>query len=178
MADAPSGFDAFCAYLQAKATQTPPGWPGTVWFVLSISEECAGIFTQYIFVDPLRFLQLAAGAPPLQFGTEGFSPSVVDDRNPARHYVAFVFIGFWLPRFLALIFLYLWEIAGFVRYKGHWSSKDIVCGRIGIAHGRWVRRSGPTVLPALAAAELADRRRIHLSAAQFDKNRARGYTQP
>jgi len=157
MTHPPSGFDAFCAYLQEKAAQAPTGWPGTVWFVLSIGEECAGLFTQYIFVDPLRFLRLAADAPPLQFGTEGFASSVLDDFNPARHYVAFVLVGFWLPRLLAIGFLYLWEIAGFIRYRGHWSARDIVCGRIGIAHGAWVRRAGPLVLPGLAAAELADR---------------------
>lgn len=157
MTDSTAGFDAFCAYLQLKAAQAPTGWPGSVWFILSIGEECAGLFTQYIFVDPFRFLRLAAAAPPLQFGTGGFTSSVVDDFNPARHYIAFVFVGFWLPQCLALGLLYLWELAGFIRYRGRWSSKDIVCGRIGIAHGAWVRRVGPLALPGLAAAALADR---------------------
>lgn len=149
-----SGLDHFLAYLQEMATQAPAGWPGRLWFLLRISEDCAGIFTADL-VHPLRFLRQMAGAPPLHFAASGFSPAIVDDLHPARHYIAFVFVGFWLPTFLAMIVLYAWEVAGFIRYRGFWSEKDVVSGKIGVAHGRWLRRTAPVVLPGLTAADLA-----------------------
>jgi hypothetical protein len=150
-----TGLDHFLDYLQTTAAQAPPGWAGSVWFVLRVGEDCAGIHTQDVGA-PLRFLRQMAGAPPRQFGTRGFAPKIVDDDNPARHYIAFVFVGFWLPTVLATLLLYLWEAAGFVRYGGHWSPRDVVNGRIGIGHGRWLRRTSPVVLPALVAGALAD----------------------
>ena len=81
---------------------------------------------------------------------------VVDDYNPARHYMAFVFVGYWLSTLPAEIVLWCWEIAGFIRYRGQWSPKDIVSGKIGIRHGRLVRRYGAPILPGLVAAELAE----------------------
>ena len=151
-----TGLDQFLDYLQAMAVQSPPGWAGSVWFVLRVGEDCAGIRTQDVGA-PLRFLRQMAGAPPRQFGTSGFAPEIVDDDNPARHYIAFVFVGFWLPAVLATPLLYLWEVAGFVRYGGYWSPKDVVNGRIGIQHGCWLRRTSPALLPALVAGALADR---------------------
>src|SRR4051812_30617889 len=38
--------------------------------------------------------------PPVQLGTNGFRPELVDDHNPARHYIAFVAMGYWLPHWL------------------------------------------------------------------------------
>lgn len=149
-----SGFDQFNAYLQATARRAPEGWPGSVWYILRIAEDCAGICTQDV-VRPFSFLRKMAGAPPLRFDVSGFSPKIVDDDNPARHYIAFVFVGFWLPEILAVPLLYAWELAGFVRYGGYWSPKDVVSGRIGNTHGRWLRRTSPAVLPALAAQALA-----------------------
>lgn len=154
------GFDAFLTYLQEMAAQAPAGWPGSVWFLLRIGEDCAGIYTRDI-PNPLRFLRQMAGAPPQQFGTDGFHPDLVDDDNPARHYIAFVFVGFWLPTFWALGVLYAWEIAGFFRYGGDWSSKDVLSGRIGILHGRWLRCTGPAVLPGLTAGALAAQRELN-----------------
>ena len=105
----------------------------------------------------MRFLRQMAGAPPLQFGVEGFRRDLVDDLNPARHYTAFVFTGYWLPRWAALLVLWLWEVAGFVRYRGEWSWPDVSSGQVGIRHGRLVARYGPTVLPGLMAADLEER---------------------
>jgi hypothetical protein len=153
-----TGLDQFLDYLQIIATQAPPDWAGAVWFILRIGEDCAGIRLQD-GATPLRFLRQMANAPPLQFGTSGFSPAIVDDDNPARHYVAFVFVGFWLPTFLAILVLYSWEMAGFVRYRGYWSPNDLASGRLGIAHGRWLQRTAPAVLPGLAA-QLADASRL------------------
>ena len=149
-----NGFDAFLAYLQKMAAQAPDGWPGSVWFLLRISEDCAGIRTQDV-TNPLRFLRQMAVAPPLRFGADGFNPDVVDDAHPARHYIAFVFVGFWLPTLLAMLVLYAWEIAGFVRYAGYWSPKDVHSGQLGVVHGRWLRRTAPAVLPGLTAGALA-----------------------
>ncbi len=149
-----NGLDHFLDYLQEMAGQAPEGWPGLLWFLLRIGEDCAGIFTADI-VRPVRFLRQMASAPPLHFDASGFSPALVDDRHPARHYIAFVFVGFWLPTILAMVVLYAWEIAGFVRYRGFWSEKDLASGQIGIAHGRWLRRTAPAVLPGLVAADLA-----------------------
>ena len=151
MPEMTSGHERFLAYLQRMASQAPPGWPGSVWFMLRIGEDCAGICTHDV-TRPYRFLRQMAVAPPMQFGATGFSPAFTDDGNPARHYIAFVFVGFWLPAPLAIAVLYAWEMAGFVRYGGYWSPKDIANGQLGIRHGRAVRGSGPTVLPGLAAA--------------------------
>lgn len=145
-----SGLDQFLDYLQANARLAPMGWAGSVWFILHIAEECAGIRFQDVGA-PLHFLRQMANAPPRQFGASGFSPAIVDDDHPARHYIAFVFVGFWLPTWLAVLVLYAWEVAGFVRYGGVWSPKDLVSGHLGIAHGRWLQRSAPVVLPGLAA---------------------------
>ena len=151
-----SGVDAFIGDTCRLAAQADPNRAGTVRFVLNMGEDFAFIRLSDLW-RPLRFLKQMASVPPVRFGTEGFRVEVVDDLNPARHYTAFVFVGFWLPTLLAICVLWLWEIAGFVRYKGHWSPGDIRSGNIGIRHGRLVHRYGPTVLPALIAAELAER---------------------
>lgn len=106
--------------------------------------------------SPIRFLRQMEGVPPIQLGTTGFRRDLVDDPNPARHYMAFVFVGYWLPYPLALVLLWVWEVAGFVRYGGVWSAKDVANGLVGIRHGHWVRTVDPVVLPALIAAELAE----------------------
>lgn len=148
-----TGLDLFLDYLQRTAAQAPAGWAGAVWFILRIGEDCAGICT-HDMIRPMRFLRQLAAPPPCQFGASGFAPEVTDDNHPARHYVAFVFVGFWLPTLLAVPVLYAWEIAGYVRYRGFWSPKDVASGKLGIVHGRWLRRTAPVVLPALAAASL------------------------
>ncbi len=155
MLETATGFERFLDYLQWMAAQAPAGWPGAVWFILRIGEDCAGICTRDM-VRPVRFLRQMAAAPPVQFGATGFSPALTDDSNPARHYVAFVVVGFWLPIPLAVAVLYAWEVAGFVRYGGYWSPRDVASGQVGIRHGRAVRRLGPSVLPGLTAA-LVDR---------------------
>jgi hypothetical protein len=149
-----NGLDAFLAYLSTEAQAAPAGFAGAAWFVLRIGDDCAYIRLQDLW-QPLRFLRQMAGNPPIRFVTEGFDPQLVDDFNPARHYIAFVWLGFWLPRPLALVALYAWEIAGFLRYGLQWSRKDVRSGLIGLRHGAFVRRYGPLVLPGLAAGELS-----------------------
>jgi hypothetical protein len=123
--------------------------------VLQLGEDFAYIRLADIW-RPLRFLRQMAGAPPVQLGTEGFRRELVDDSNPARHYMAFFVAGYWLPRWAAVALLWAWELAGFVRYRGHWSWPDIASGEVGVAHGRLARRYGVTVLPALMACDLGD----------------------
>ena len=150
----PQGLDAFIAYVSEQAVRAPRGWSGAAWFILQLSEECAGIRLQDMWQLP-RFLHQLVNVPPRCFGAKDFNPRLVDDLEPARHYVAFVFVGFWLPRWLALLVLYAWEVAGFARYRGQWSQRDVNAGLIGLRHGRWVAALGPTVLPALIASELS-----------------------
>ncbi len=147
------GVDGFIAAVSRMAAQAPPGSVGRRGFILEAGDAFAFIRLRDVG-HPLRFLKQMAGKPPQQFGPEGFRADVVDDKNPARHYMAFVFLGYFLPKWLAVIGLWLWEVAGSVRY-GYWATKDMTMGYIGIRHGRAVRSVGPTVLPGLIAAELA-----------------------
>ncbi len=147
------GVDGFIAAVSRMAAQAPPGRAGQREFILEAGDAFAFIRLGDVG-RPLRFLKQMAGKPPQQFGPEGFRADVVDDKNPARHYMAFVFLGFWLPQWLAVAGLWLWEVAGTVRY-GYWATKDMRMGYIGIRHGRAVRSAGPTVLPGLIGAELA-----------------------
>ncbi|MBX3011532.1 MAG: hypothetical protein KF832_08485 [Caldilineaceae bacterium] len=148
------GFAAFLADVQHRANRAVATQQRTAAFILEISDAYAFIRLQD-WRQPMQFLRQMAGAPPHQFGTVGFSPAIVDDDNPARHYTAFVFVGYWLPVPIAWLVLWAWEILGFIRYRGRWSKRDIVCGLIGIRHGRQVRRHGPLVLGALIARDLA-----------------------
>lgn len=143
----PTGFDGFLETVIDHAHQAPPGWQGSARFVMQLGEECAFIHVRDVG-SPVRFLRQMAGQPPLRFGTDGFNPAIVDDGNPARHYMAFVVAGFWLPAAAAVLLLYVWELLGLVRY-GHWSAHDVACGWVGLHHGRCVRRHGPWVLPPL-----------------------------
>ena len=151
---ASGGIDAFIADVSRLAAQTSQTQSGAFRFILRMGEDYAYIRLTDIW-HPLRFFKQMAGMPPVSYGTQGFNETILDDYNPARHYTAFVLVGFWLPTFLAIIMLWLWEVASFLRYKGHWSQKDIVSGKIGIRHGRLVRRYSPTILPSLIAADIA-----------------------
>jgi hypothetical protein len=107
------------------------------------------------FRNPIKFLRQMEGQPPIRLGTAGFRRELVDDRNPARHYMAFVAMGYWLPRLLALAVLYLWEVAGYLRYGFKWSEADMLSGLTGVRHGQAVRREGVEVLPMLMERDLA-----------------------
>ncbi len=146
---------AFLADVEQCVAAAPPGWAGSKQFIRIISDRYAFIRLADL-KHPLRFLKQAEGNPPIQFGTHGFKATIVDDKNPARHYTAFVFVGFWLPTLLATLVLWIWEILGFIRYGGQWSSNDMRCGQVGIQHGRLVRRDGPAVLPGLIKRDLAE----------------------
>ena len=150
-----SGVAAFMADVKARAAKSMAAGQSTTQFILDIGDAYAFIRLQD-WRTPLRFLKQMAGAPPIQFGTRGFKRSVVDDKNPARHYTAFVFVGYWLPTPLAFIVLWAWEMLGFVRYRGKWSQADMRCGRLGIRHGRLVRQQGPGILAGLIERDLTE----------------------
>ncbi|MCC6168206.1 MAG: hypothetical protein IT329_13345 [Caldilineaceae bacterium] len=149
------GIDAFLAAVEGLAAQVYAGRLSTAQALLRLGDDYAYIRLRDL-AQPLRFLRQMAGAPPVRLGTAGFRRSLVDDENPARHYTAFLLVGYWLPRWAARWVLWGWEIAGFVRYGGKWSVPDMASGMMGVRHGRLVRRYGLTVLPGLAAAELAE----------------------
>lgn len=119
---------------------------------------------------PLTFLRQMAGSPPIRLGVEGFRRELVDDRNPARHYMAFVVMGYWLPYPLAVAVLYLWEILGYMRYGFVWSPPDILSGFTGVRHGNAVRHNGINVLPALMADELTEPKAEEESLAQSHRD--------
>lgn len=151
-----SGVDAFIRSVSLLAWLAYLGHWDTSQFVQEIGELYAHIRLEDIG-HPRQFLTQMAGAPPVQFGTSGFRPSLIDDANPARHYTAFLFVGFYLPIWISTLMLILWEVAGFIRYRGEWSWPDIRSGWLGIRHGRLVREQGSVVLPGLIAAQLAVR---------------------
>lgn len=147
------GLESFITMIEQTAATVPAGRKGTRTFVRRLGEECAHIRPGDI-AHPLRFLRQMAGQPPLRFGTEGFNPAMVDDQNSARHYVAFVVVGYWLPMLMGRLVLCGWEVAGFVRYRGHWSPNDMRSGMAGLRHGRSVQREGPWALPPLVRRDL------------------------
>jgi hypothetical protein len=151
----PVGVDGFIHGVSELAWLARLNGAGDGTLVNEIAARYANIRLRDI-TRPHRFLSQMAGAPPVQLGTEGFRADLVDDYNPARHYTALLFVGFYTPALLAVLVLFLWEVAGFVRYWGQWSQPDIRSGLVGIRHGRLVRRYGGVVLPALIAAQLAE----------------------
>ncbi|HRJ43023.1 MAG: hypothetical protein KJZ86_10870 [Caldilineaceae bacterium] len=150
-----AGLPGFIAATSRLASHFPLTPDGTRRFVLAFGEQMAYIRVQDAW-NPWRFLRQMEGNPPTRWGTDGFKRSLVDDRNPARHYAAFVFVGFWLPGWMAVLVLWLWELAGFVRYGFRWSQADTRSGYVGLWHGRLLRRFGHTLLPSLLARDLAE----------------------
>lgn len=150
------GIDALIADVNQRLARLQQQGGTTTDFIREIADQYAFIRLQDMR-RPLQFLRQLAGAPPRRFGTHGFRRDLVDDQNPARHYTAFVFVGYWLPLGLGIVVLWAWELLGFVRYRGHWSQPDIRNGGIGLRHGREVRRAGAAVLPTLIARDLAAR---------------------
>ena len=148
------GINAFIEAIKQQAAQTSPGWKNTAQFILRISDAYAGIRFKDIR-HPRRFLMQLTGNPPVRFGKQGFNPELIDDSEPMRHYIAFVFVGFWLPYPLAGAFLWIWEILGIFRH-GIWGEADMKLGWSGIEHGGHVRRHGPIVLSHLIKRDLGE----------------------
>lgn len=149
------GVEAFIDHMTANVSRAVRNSVSWSHFVNEIADQYAYIRLRDI-KNPVRFLSQMAGVPPVQFGDLGFREELLDDRNPARHYVALLYVGFYLPTWLAIITLYVWELAGCVRYGVHWSQADIRSGMVGVRHGALVRKYGPTILPSLIAAHLVE----------------------
>lgn len=140
-----SGIEAFIRAVDERATIATQQGLGEKAFIRKIGDDFAFIRLADLRT-PLKFLKQLAGDPPIRFGTQGFRREIVDDKNPARHYIAFVFVGYWLPFALGWLVLWSWEILGFFRYGFHWSPNDIRCGMVGLRHGRAVRQEGAQAL--------------------------------
>ncbi|MEM7129155.1 MAG: hypothetical protein AAF702_22680 [Chloroflexota bacterium] len=149
------GISAFVEDVARCAESCGEDRRGAICFVLELSEQYSYIRLRDL-VRPIRFLKQINSAPPRQVGTYGFRSELVDDDNPARHYMAFVFVGFWLPYLLGVPVLWAWEFLGFLRYRFTWSQRDVRLGYVGLKHGRAVRRRGPNVLAPLIAKDLGD----------------------
>jgi len=153
-ATAPKGYNAFLQDLNKQIKAAEEEKQSTKEFIEQIADRYAYIRLADLH-RPIQFLKQLSGKPPVRFGTAGFRAAIVDDQEPARHYTAFVFVGYWLPLILAQPLLWAWEILGFFRY-GHWSQPDIRSGNLGIRHGRAVRKAGPAVLPTLIQRDLSE----------------------
>lgn len=149
-----TGVDAFIRATSRRAARYPLTPEGTRAFLLVFARQTAGIHLPDV-VRPWRFLRQLVDEPPETWGTEGFRHSLIDDTNPARHYAAFVFVGYWLPLALGVPLLWLWELAGAARY-GYWSVPDVRSGYVGLWHGRLLHRYGHGILPALMARDLVE----------------------
>jgi hypothetical protein len=154
MTDSTHGVYELIAQTSRMAARYPLSAQGTRRFLLAFAERFAFIRLEDVW-NPFRFLKQMEGTPPVKLGTDGFKASLLDDANPARHYTAFVFVGYWLPNLLGLLVLWLWELAGAVRY-GYWSQPDVRSGYVGFYHGRLIRRYGHTILPSLIARDLTE----------------------
>lgn len=150
-----AGIDSFIVGTSRLASGFPQTQAGTRSFVLAFGEQTAHIRLTDIR-NPLRFLKQLVGAPPVAWGPDGFRWSLLDDNNPARHYAAFVFVGYWLPWLLGALILWLWELVGFLRYGFYWSMPDVRSSFIGLWHGRMVRHYGHTILPSLLARDICE----------------------
>jgi hypothetical protein len=150
------GVYAFAVDVVQQAAEFGAERAGKRRFILWIGERYGNIRLQDVR-HPLRFFKQLISPPPLVFGVAGYKKGLVEgaEDNPARHYTAFVFVGFWLPGLLGLFVLYAWEVLGFFRYRGHWSAPDVRIGKLGLQHGAQVRRYGPQLLPALIIRDLA-----------------------
>ena len=155
-ADGLAGVDGLIAAASRLAAEAMAARKSNAWVIRRLGEDYAYIHLADLR-HPIRFLRQMAGQPPIRLGTDGFRRDLVDDANPARHYIAFLVVGYWLPPWAAVATLWLWEIAGFIRYRGVWSWPDLASGYVGIRHGRLARRYGVAVLPALMASDLTER---------------------
>jgi hypothetical protein len=151
----PQGVDRLIAETSLLAAKYPLSTVGTRAFLHCFVDRYAFIRPQDMW-NPYLFLKQMEGAPPLRLGIDGFKRSLVDDINPARHYTAFLFVGYWLPNRLSLLVLWLWELLGFLRYGFYWSNPDVRSGYSGLWHGRLIRRYGHTILPSLMARDLTE----------------------
>ena len=136
-------------------------WRRPAWFVLELARQCANVDFGELR-RPWRFWSMLRQEPPVCFGPRGFRPDLVDDFHPARHYSAFLLIGFFFPQPLAVAFSRLWEWSEGV-ILGQFSPNDVRMSQLAIRHGRAVRRAGPASLPALIRCEICEAETLDFS---------------
>lgn len=146
--------ERFALYAGALADLAHAEGRSGAWFVLALARRCANVDFGALG-RPRRFWRMLRQEPPICFGPRGFRAGLVDDFHPARHYSAFVLVGFFLPGPLARAFGWLWEWAEGVAL-GQFSPRDVGLSRLAARHGRAVRQRGPAALPALIRADLCE----------------------
>lgn len=143
-----AGFAAYVEYLLRQGAGRPPRW-----VVLTVARDCANVDVGRLPWRPLAFWRGLRTRPPVTFGPAGFRPTLVDDSEPARHYAAFLGVGYFLPAPLDLLFARLWERAEGIVFR-QYSAIDLALAELAVRHGRRARREGPAILPALIRADL------------------------
>ena len=71
--------------------------------------------------------------PPVNFGASGFNEALVDDKNPARHYVANLVAGFEAGPVVGTAIAVGRELPRIC--QGGCSFKDVRLGVVGVQHG-------------------------------------------
>jgi hypothetical protein len=142
----------FIQYVEQLIGQAAREGRRPTWVMTTLARRCANIDLRRLR-RPLHFWRSLRQLPPVRFGRSGFRAALVDDYHPARHYCAFLAVGFFLPTFLAIPFARLWEWAEGVVF-GEYSRRDVDLSVLAIRHARVIRRSGIEHLPALIRRDL------------------------
>lgn len=127
----PTDCEKFAQYVESLAKNTK----SDAEFIRILGEQIAGFPGGNSEVAP-------QGVTP-QFGSSGFRSELVDDRNPARHYVAYLAVGFQkggLPGAAIAVGRELPGVCG-----GGCSVEDIRLGVIGASHGASLRPNGQAI---------------------------------
>lgn len=147
-----TGCERFASYVEDLIRQSDAEGRRPAWLMATLAERCANVDLR-LLRRPLQFWRSLRRLPPVCFGRSGFRGELVDDYHPARHYCAFLAVGFFLPEWLAFPFATIWEGAEHLVFGEH-SPRDVALSRVAIRHGRLTRREGIDRLPGLIRSEL------------------------
>ena len=146
------GCHGFIEYVENLIERAAEEQRRPAWIMGTLARECANVDLRRLR-RPLRFWHSLRELPPVRFGRDGFRRALVDDYHPARHYCAFLALGFFLPAWLAVPFARLWEWAEGVVF-GEYSPRDVALSELAIRHASALRRAGIDELPALIRRDL------------------------
>lgn len=129
--DLPAGLNRFATHVERLASYYKAG--ETSLFVKAVAFVWGGV----PYVAPLSAsvtMAVNPGSaweqyPPLQEGTAGWNPSLVDDENPSHHYAGFLHAGYFLSYLPGAVVNYLRD--GLMGYN----PQDLRCGNIAARHG-------------------------------------------
>ncbi|MSP13068.1 MAG: hypothetical protein EXR62_08925 [Chloroflexi bacterium] len=150
------GATGFVARVQYYAGLSSQHTRSSHWFIDTLACQFAGLDLADWWRPWRWFRAMGSAKPPEDMGPAGFRVDLVDDNRPARHYVAFLMIGYYLTYPLGWLVMYGWEILGWVRY-GSFSRTDILLAKVGLQHGVMIRRDGPEILADLIVRDLLER---------------------